>query len=223
MITDANSTIRVFLAIENRLLREALNRLCRKRTDLSVVGLAGYGNSLLEDLLDSRCHVIVLDFLNPALLHSLLVAYEGGSYEFKIALIGMDNDPKQFLSAVRAGVRGYLLKDASASDVIAAVRAIFDQQAVCPPRLCASLFECVAHTRPETAGIQQPSSKLTPRQRQIVNLVAKGLTNKEIAAQLKLSEFTVRNHLHRIMKQVDVASRQEAVSATCSQEVTATW
>jgi len=223
VIAADNSTIRVFLAIENRLLREALNRLCRKRSDLSVVGLAGYGNSLLEKLLDSRCHVMVLDFLNPDLLNSLFTANEGRSYEFKIVLIGMENDPPQFLSAVRAGVRGYLLKDASASDVIAAVRATFDQQAVCPPQLCASLFECVAHTPPQRAEIQQPGSKLTSRQRQIVNLVAKSLTNKEIAAQLNLSEFTVRNHLHRIMKQVDASSRQEAVRVMCSQEVTATW
>jgi DNA-binding NarL/FixJ family response regulator len=62
---------------------------------------------------------------------------------------------------------------------------------------------------------------LTLRQRQLVNLVAKGLTNKEIAAQLNLSEFTVRNHIHRIMKQVDVGSRREAVKVVCDQGLAA--
>jgi len=223
VLAAADSTIRVFLAIENRLLREALDRLCRKRSDLSVVGQAGNGSSFVQELLDSQCQVLLLDFLNSALLNSLFVANERGSCEFKIVLIGMENDPLQFLSAVRAGVRGYLLKDASASDVIAAVRATFDQQAICPPRLCASLFECVAHTQPQRAVNRQPGPKLTLRQRQIVDLVAKGLTNKEIASQLNLSEFTVRNHIHRILQQADAASRHEAVRAVRDQEITASW
>ena len=216
-------TIRVFLAIENRLLREALTRLCRKRPDLQVVREAAYRDSFAEEILGSECHVLVLDFLNPGVLRSLSVANDRESCKCKIVLIAMEDDPLQFLSAVRAGVRGYLLKDASASDVIAAVRAISNGQAICPPQLCASLFECVAHAPHQGAGTRQPHGELTLRQRQIVNLVAKGLTNKEIAAQLHLSEFTVRNHVHRILKQVDVASRQEVARVMHAQEVTLTW
>ncbi len=135
-----------------------------------------------------------------------------GQLGFKVVLIGMDADENHFMTSVRAGVTGYLLKDASASDVVTAVRAVFRGEAVCPPHLCQTLFRFVAQMAKETPA-QSPTSRpeLTLRQQQLVSLVAKGLTNKEIASRLNLSEFTVRNHIHRILKQVDAESRSEAV------------
>jgi len=105
-----------------------------------------------------------------------------------------------------------LLKDASASDLVAAVRAVHRGEAVCPPQLFSTLFRFVAHLFQEMP-LKRSASRpdLTLRQQQLVTLVAKGLTNKEIASQLNLSEFTVRNHIHRILKQVDAASRSQAV------------
>jgi two-component system NarL family response regulator len=124
----------------------------------------------------------------------------------------MEPDEERFMAAVRSGVTGYLLQDASASDVVAAVRAVFRGEAVCSPQLCSTLFRFVAQMAREMP-LQNSTSKpdLTLRQQQLVNLVAKGLTNKEIASHLNLSEFTVRNHIHRILKQVDAVSRSEAV------------
>jgi two-component system NarL family response regulator len=124
----------------------------------------------------------------------------------------MGADEEQFIAAIRSGATGYLLQDASASDVVAAVRAVFRGEAVCPPQLCSSLFRFVAQMAREIP-VQNapPKPDLTLRQQQLVNLVAKGLTNKEIASHLNLSEFTVRNHIHRILKQVDAGSRSEAV------------
>ena len=124
----------------------------------------------------------------------------------------MEPAAEQFLDAVRSGVAGYLLPDASASDVVAAVRAVSRGEAVCPPQLCSTLFRFVAQTAKELT-LQNSTAKpdLTLRQQQLVTLVAKGLTNKEIASHLNLSEFTVRNHIHRILKQVDAGSRSEAV------------
>jgi DNA-binding NarL/FixJ family response regulator len=124
----------------------------------------------------------------------------------------MEPDEEQFMAAVRSGVTGYLLQDASAADVLAAVRAVYRGEAVCSPQLCATLFRFVAHVVEETP-VKRVASKpdLTLRQQQLVTLVAKGLTNKEIASHLNLSEFTVRNHIHRILKQVDAGSRSEAV------------
>jgi DNA-binding NarL/FixJ family response regulator len=124
----------------------------------------------------------------------------------------MEPVEQQFLNAVRFGVTGYLLPDASASDVVSAVRAVNRGEAVCPPQLCTALFRFVAQTAREMP-LQNPTSKpdLTLRQQQLVTLVAKGLTNKEIASHLNLSEFTVRNHIHRILKQVDAGSRSQAV------------
>jgi len=133
----------------------------------------------------------------------------------KIVLFGMDEDPDGFLSAVYLGVRGYVLKDASSAEIIAAVRAVAEGEAVCPPKLCLTLFQSVMQEcrhKPGTTG-QHAFAKfgLTYRQRQLVTLVARGLTTKEIASNLHLSQFTVKNHIHRIMKHMDVQSRYEAV------------
>jgi len=126
--------------------------------------------------------------------------------------IGMECNERQFMAAVRSGASGYLLKDVSAADVVAAVRSVSQGEAVCPPALSSTLFRFAAQAALETTvdGVAARPD-LTLRQQQLVSLVARGLTNKEIARHLNLSEFTVRNHIHRILKQVDAESRSEAV------------
>jgi DNA-binding NarL/FixJ family response regulator len=137
----------------------------------------------------------------------------------KAVLIGMSEESDQFLAAIQRGVAGYLLKEASAAEVVAAVRATYRGEAVCPPKLCATLFQFVSKVGSSsvavpTRGAARPS--LTLRQQRLIALVAKGLTNKEIASRLNISEFTVKNHIHRILKNVDADSRTEAVEAVRS-------
>lgn len=204
--------IRVFLLIENRLLREALVRLFRKRSDLIVVGQSGQADLDLQQVLESSCDVLVVASFQTNCLPASITLECIGQLGPKVVLIGMDGDEEQFLATVRAGVTGYLLKDASASDVLHAVRSVFRGEAICPPQLCSTLFRFVAQMAKEVPAQSQISRpELTLRQQQLVSLVAKGLTNKEIASLLNLSEFTVRNHIHRILKQVDAESRSEAV------------
>lgn len=206
------SSIRTFLLIENRLLREALVRLFCKRVDLLVVGQSGRAEATVRRVLDSKCDVLVADSLQTAWLPANIALEYGHRPSFRSVVIAMESDEAQFLAAVRSGVTGYLLQDASASDVVSAVRAVFRGETVCPPQLCSALFRYVAQMPIETAGQNAPPKPdLTLRQQQLVGLVAKGLTNKEIASRLNLSEFTVRNHIHRILKQVDAESRSQAV------------
>jgi two-component system nitrate/nitrite response regulator NarL len=206
------SSIRVYLLIEGRLLREALSRMFRKRTDLLVVGQSGWSEATPNQVRDTQCDVLVADSYQAEWLPANITFRNDGSVAFKAVLIGMEPAEQQFLNAVRFGVTGYLLPDASASDVVAAVRAVNRGEAVCSPQLCSALFRFVAQTARDLP-LQNPTSKpdLTLRQQQLVTLVARGLTNKEIASHLNLSEFTVRNHIHRILKQVDAGSRSQAV------------
>jgi DNA-binding NarL/FixJ family response regulator len=207
---DRGSSIRTLLLIENRLLRESLARLFRKRTDFVVAGQISSADTTGPDLQESKCDVLLGDCF---LLNRLPLCKTGGaSSNPKIVLIGMNADDEQFIAAVRSGVTGYLLQDASASDVVAAVRSVVRGEAVCPPLLCATLFSFVAQLTTEMPA-QAAGTKpdLTLRQQQLITLVAKGLTNKEIASLLNLSTFTVRNHIHRILKQVDAETRSEAV------------
>jgi two-component system, NarL family, nitrate/nitrite response regulator NarL len=205
-------SVRAFLMIENRLLREALVRLFRKRPDLMVVAQASPTDETPLGLVETQCNVLVGDSLVSSRLPAGFSAKGGMPAGIKIILIGMEPDEEQFMAAVRSGATGYLLQDASASDVVAAVRAVFRGEAVCPPQLVSTLFRFVAQMARETPFNNSASKPdLTLRQQQLVTLVAKGLTNKEIASRLNLSEFTVRNHIHRILKQVDAESRSEAV------------
>jgi two-component system, NarL family, nitrate/nitrite response regulator NarL len=211
-ITDAAFSIRVYLLIGNRLLREALFRLFRKHSDILVVGQSGQADLSARPILDKQYDILIIDSAEVK-GSAASIAFESiGQTGCKTILIGMESDEEQFIAAVRSGVTGYLLQDASSSDIVAAVRAVTRGEAICPPQLRTTLFRVVAQQTKEIP-IQSASSKpdLTLRQQQLVTLVAKGLTNKEIASHLNLSEFTVRNHIHRILKQVNAASRGEAL------------
>jgi DNA-binding NarL/FixJ family response regulator len=204
--------VRIFLLVGNRLLRDTLLRLFRKPPDVSIVGQGSPSVIPPSDVQESNCDVILTDSIPvPASADDTTPRVPQAA---EILLVGMEDDEEEFLSAVRAGSSGYLLKDASAADVLSAVRSVSRGEAVCPPRLCMSLFKWIAD---EAREISQRGSdsrpSLTVRQQQLVSLVARGLTNKEIASELNLSEFTVKNHMHRIMKQVDADSRHEAVES----------
>ncbi len=216
--TDSESSspsISVYIVAENRLLREALVRLFQKRADISVSGESRYSDSASEQIAASHCDVLLLESSGATLATTLIGELNENAPEIKTVLFGMDEDTDSFLRAVRCGVRGYVLKEASSAEIIAAVHGVVQGEAICPPRLCMSLIQFVSQEsrqRPEMAD-QRARIKLglTYRQRQLMTLVARGLTNKEIAANLNLSEFTVKNHIHRIMKQIHAENRQEAV------------
>jgi DNA-binding NarL/FixJ family response regulator len=201
----------IYLIAEHRLLRESLVRLLRKKTDLQVVGESRLFDSSVQQVIESKCQVLLLDSPAPKFLLELAEK----APHIKTVLFGMDEAPDVFLKAVQLGVSGYVVKEASAGDIVAAVRGVVQGNAVCSPSLCMSLFQHVAaeyRKRPANADREaRVKFGLTHRQNQLLALVARGLTNKEIAANLNLSEFTVKNHLSRILKQVDVENRHEAV------------
>src|SRR5215469_12629512 len=101
-------SIRVFLLIENRLLREALVRLLRKRPDLTVVGQSGQTDLTIQEILQATCDVLVVSSPHSNWLAATFALENAGQPGFKIVLIGMDADEKQFMAMIRAGVTGYL-------------------------------------------------------------------------------------------------------------------
>ena len=200
---------------ENRLLRETLVRLLQKRAGIRIAGESRSFETASEQIVKSQCDVLLLDSPGTAQAAPLIQGLCEEAPEIKTVLFGMDENTDSFLKAVQLGVRGYLLKDASSAEIISAVRGVADGEAVCPPKLCLALFHCVKQERqykPEMAD-QLAFAKfgMTYRQRQLITLVARGLTTKEIAAKLNLSQYTVKNHMYRIMKQMAVRSRYEVV------------
>jgi len=209
---EQKATIGVFLLIENRFMGDALARVLRRREDLTVVGRGCPGEVTTEMVAASGCDVVLLDFAERAWLRAIVEKGEERQRPIRPVALGMDVAADLFLEAVRGGIRGYLLKDASAADVVSAVRSVVRGDVICPPQLCAALFqETMRMERWSPEKKARRRAGLTIRQQNLMALVAQGLTNKEISKELNLSEFTVRNHISRILKQLDAESRSEAV------------
>lgn len=213
-MTAAAEEATVFLLAENRLLREALARILHKKSDITVIGACAFSALALQDIINADPDVLVMDDPFPtATSHVEFVReVQRGVHGLKLVMIGMDGDEQAFLQSVREGALGYVLKDASALEVIAAVRAVASGEAVCPPQLSVALFRYVARQCRQVPSFHiKVSLGLTNREQQLVLLIGRGLTNKEIATQLQLAEQTVRNHVHRILRKVGANDRLAVV------------
>ncbi len=212
----ASSTVSVFLMASNRLLRETLARLFVRRGGFKVSGVSPCVPDAFSLVGASGDEVLILDSISARLSECALISQTSNQIpSIKVVLIDMEDDPEIFLDCVRAGATGYLLKDASSAEVISGVCAVAQGQAICPPKLCAHLFEAFARQQVAVPSARfQLDFGLTRRQQQIVPLIGQGLTNKEIASALNLSEQTVKNHVHGIMRCVGVKNRLEVIDAT---------
>ncbi len=212
-ISPQSPEVKVCLISDNRLLRDSLARLLRKQAGICVNGVLRSSEPAQAQILESGCDIVLTDCA-PVSHSQFFLDLHKGIGSCRILLIGMDDDPQIFLKAVYLGVQGYLLKDASAGEIVAAVRGVARGEAMCPANLCMKLIEHVSTAQRNSTVAPLPETtrnRLTLRQIQLMNLVAEGLTNKEIAASLHLSQFTVKNHIRRVMRQVDASNRQDAV------------
>ena len=199
----------VFLLAENCLLREALVRVLRKKDDIVVVGAIPFSPSALEKVSTASPDVILFDSASIALTGPRLISRMRQAGENrKTVMVGMEDDEATFLRAVGEGVVGYVLKDASAAEIVRVIRAVAVGEAVCPPRFSLSLFHCAA--RDVSFSLESPQKTkfgLSRREQQLVGLIRLGLSNKEIGSRLNLSEQTVKNHIHRILRKVGANDR----------------
>lgn len=213
---SSSPTASVYLLAENRLLRDTLAKLLRKRAEISVVGVGRRWENTNGEIVASNCDVLLTDCFDASTNSTFLYDLLGQDLGLRLLLFGMTEDINVFLRAVYLGISGYLLEEASAAEIVAAVRAAVRGHATCPPNLWMALIQHLSKNRPaklEAFDWNLSNRKpLTARQLQLIRLVAKGLTNKEIAASLNLSEFTVKNHLRRIMRHVEADDRHEAVA-----------
>jgi DNA-binding NarL/FixJ family response regulator len=201
---ELQEIVAVFLLAENRLLREALIRILAKKSDIRVVGAAPYSPGALEQIKCAHPRIVLLDSIGPVFSEARFVARLHATIPgVRVAMIDMELDQQTFLRAVREGVVGYVLKDASATEVAATIRAVFAGEAVCPPSLSMSLFNAVKRRLIPA----ETSRVLSRREEELVGLLRERLTNKEIAARLNLSEQTVKNHVHRILRKVGAPDR----------------
>jgi DNA-binding NarL/FixJ family response regulator len=203
----------VFLVAENCLLRESLVRVLHKRDDMVVAGATGYSPSVLNEVSATNPDVVLFDSAKIALSGYRAVSrLREAGLRARVALIGMEEDEATFLRAVAEGVLGYVLEDAPAAEHVRAIRAVAVGEAVCPPRYSSIVFQCAARDLSFSFNPSQRSQfGLSRREQQLVGMVRLGLSNKEIATSLNLSEQTVKNHIHRMLKKVGARGRMDIV------------
>jgi two-component system NarL family response regulator len=204
---------RTFVAAQNRLLRETLSRSLTRYREFEVVGQSSTFPDMAELLRQTKTDILLLNSTGSheedmPLVHAVRRLGE----TIRIVMMGMRADGSDFLECVRAGVNGYLLLDASAAEVIEAIRVVREGGAACPPQLCLMLFQYFQ----QEMGVFPSSSVreqvgLTSKEQQILRLVAQGMTNKEIAHQYCLSEQTVKNHLYRMNQKIGTEDRLDIV------------
>jgi DNA-binding NarL/FixJ family response regulator len=209
--------VRVFIAAENRLLREALARVVAKSESHEVAGLNSYtfDSSALVEAGTSVLLVASRGSIEEDC--ATIIGVRAKLPELRILLIGTASDEEEFLRCVQAGISGYLLRDASAHEVLEAVEVVHSGDAVCPGSWCQTLFHCFQRQSTTAPGSIRQAVEFTPRQQQLIPLIAQRLTNAEIARQLGLSEHTIKNHVHRMMRQTGAKDRLEVANCSARQ------
>jgi DNA-binding NarL/FixJ family response regulator len=199
--------ISVALIEDNRLVREGISALLNQLPDLEVV--AGDSSDNTAFLMQANPHVVLLD-VGLKNGDSLRVAERVRQDLPEAKVIVMDLLPvhEDIVEFVNAGVSGFIMKDATLDDLATTIRSVVMGLHVLPPQMTGSLFsqiarDAVAKGRPEALE----AVRMTPREREVINLIAEGLGNKEIAAQLHIATHTVKSHVRNVMEKLTLHTR----------------
>ena len=137
------------------------------------------------------------------------------SPDAKVVIIGVLGTENESLELIEAGASGYILPDSCLEDLIETIRTVHRGEASCPPNILALLFKRIASLRTQLQTLQYNElGSLTQRELEVLQLVADGMSNKEIASHLMLELQTVKNHVHNILEKLRVNNRREAVACT---------
>lgn len=205
--------IRVFLVDDQELVRAGFRMLIDSQPDLEVVGEAGDGGEAVERLAVTRCDVVLMDVRMPRMdgvEATRLIAERGGLQV--IVLTTFDLDEYAF-AAIKAGAAAFLLKDANPEALLGAVRAVHAGDSVVAPSTTRRLLEHFAAALPDPAA-PPPDRRLdalTEREREVLVLVGRGLSNTEIADAFTVSEATVKTHVGRLLSKTGSRDRVQLV------------
>jgi DNA-binding NarL/FixJ family response regulator len=206
-------TIRVMLVDDQDLLRMGLAMVLQNEPDISVAGEAADGLTAVQRALELRPDVILMDVRMPGLdgieATRRIIAEMPDSKV--IVLTTFDLDEYAF-GGLNAGASGFLLKDAPAAELVAAIRAVHSGEAMVSPRITRRMLDLYSGKLPESeAKASGKLDQLTEREREVLIAIGRGLSNPEIARELFLSESTVKTHVGRILQKLDLRDRVQAV------------
>jgi DNA-binding NarL/FixJ family response regulator len=213
-VTEAK--IRVLAADDQRVVREGLAMLLGLLPDIEVVGTAANGEEALALADDLRPDVILMDLRMPRMDGVEATRRLRASHpEIKVVVLTTYADDRSVIDALRAGALGYLTKDAGAEEIRQALQRVASGQASLDPAVQMHLIEAIATTNatPDTPAspVAELPDGLTPREAEVLGLIGAGLSNTEIAAQLFVSEATVKSHVNHMLPKISARDRAQAV------------
>ncbi|MEA2251015.1 MAG: two-component system, NarL family, response regulator LiaR [Solirubrobacteraceae bacterium] len=201
------TVIRVLIADDHLVVRQGLRTFLELQDDVEVVADVGDGVEALDAVHEHHPDVVLMDLVMPRMdgVEAIRrIAAERPTTRV-IALTSFLDDDK-VLPAVRAGAAGYLLKDVGPQDLVRAIRTVYGGEALLHPAVAARLMEEVASAAPRRVE----ADDLTARERDVLGLIARGLSNKRIARELEISEATVKIHVSSVLRKLDVTDRTQA-------------
>jgi DNA-binding NarL/FixJ family response regulator len=208
----AREPIRVAVIDDQELFRRGLIMLVGAETDIEVVGEASDGEEAAALAEEKAPDVILMDVRMPRMTGTeACVQIKQVAPSAKIIMLTMSDDEADLYDAIKNGASGYLLKDASIDEVSQAIRLVADGQSLISPSMAAKLLEEFKTISRTGARPEEMAPRLTDRELEVLNLVARGLNNREIARDLFISENTVKNHVRNILEKLQLHSRMEAV------------
>ncbi len=211
--------IRILIADDHSLFREGLARVLNEAPGMCVVASVSNGLEALSRVAEFKPDVILMDVNMPKMggveatrqLHKIYP-------QTPVLMLTISEEEQDLFAAIRAGARGYLLKSASTSELIDAIQRIYAKEAILAPGMAAKLLNEFATISSDPIPLDKNDnddvdpSALTERERQVLQWVARGMTNKEIGAQLSLSPHTIKAHIRTILEKLHVRSRAEAAA-----------
>ncbi|MFE7704551.1 response regulator [Streptomyces sp. NPDC057486] len=216
-------TIRVIIVDDQAMVRAGFAALLSAQSDIDVVGEAPDGRQGIEVSRNVRPDVVLMDVRMPemdglAAARELLNPPVGVVHRPKVLMLTTFDVDDYVYEALRAGASGFLLKDAPPADLISAVRVVAAGEALLAPSVTRRLIADFARQRPGGSGVGGRSNAvalrlngLTPRETEVLELIARGLSNQEIAGRLVLAEQTVKTHIGRVLAKLDLRDRAQAV------------
>lgn len=203
--------IRILLADDHAVIRSGLRSLLEQHEGFQVVGEAGDGRLAVELVEKTKPHVVVMDVTMPN-LNGIEAARQitGKALGVAIVILTMHSDEGYVLRALKAGVRGYLLKESLDSDLIQAITSVHEGKAFFSPTVSRVLVEDYMRQL-QDKDIEDSFDLLTPREKEILQLVAEGKSNKDVANALNLSVYTVETHRSNIMEKLNLHGVPELI------------
>ena len=200
----AGSAVRVLVADDHAVVREGLRTFLRLQEGIEVVGEAADGDEAVGEAVRLGPDVVLMDLVMPGVDGiEAMRRIRDERPQTRVIVLTSFGDEDRLLPAVRAGAAGFLLKSAQPQEVVRAIRAAYDGDAVIDPKAAGKLLDALAAEPPD-------GHTLTPRELEVLSLLCRGLSNKRIASELGLSEKTVKAHTGHIFGKLGVTDRTQA-------------